>query len=201
VCVDRNSIQLTFNDNCGLHDVLMCRIKYGRGFVFNCEDGMRSKRLLILIASVVLLVTVLALQTLGVTGLGRRIEFETLGKGSFSEHEDSRYYVVNNVDEWTDMWNQHERSFFPQSSLPDVDFSKSTIIAVFQGVCPNTGYGIEIKEVIDTGLSVVVKVEKTYPGKGCITGQMVTYPYHIVVMDKIEKHILFDTTSLPTLCG
>jgi hypothetical protein len=162
---------------------------------------MRSKRLLVLIVSVILLVTILILHTFGVTGTGRRIGFETVGKGSLSGYENSGYYVVNDADEWADMWNQHERIFFPQSSLPDVDFSKSTIIAVFLGLCRTTGYGIEVREIIDTGLSVVVKVEKTYPGKECVVGEMLTYPYHIVKMDKIGKYILFNTDTSATQCG
>ncbi|MFP3984569.1 MAG: protease complex subunit PrcB family protein [Candidatus Bathyarchaeia archaeon] len=36
------------------------------------------------------------------------------------------------------------------------------------GQCTTTGHAIEIKEIIDTGLSLVVKVEKLHPGSGCM---------------------------------
>jgi hypothetical protein len=89
----------------------------------------------------------------------------------------------------------------PQDPLPVVDFSKTTIIAVLMGTCPTTGYEIEVKEIIDTGLSVVVKVEKTYPGEGCVVGQMITHPYHIVKVDKIGKYVIFDTSTRVIECS
>jgi len=161
---------------------------------------MRSKRWLVLVISVLVLITVLILQTFGVTGIGTRIGFQTVGKGSVSGYENSAYYVINNADQWADIWNEHVKNLFPQPSLPDVDFSRSTIIAVFMGLCRTTGYGIEVKEIVDTGLSVVVKVEKTYPGEGCVVGEMLTYPYHIVKVDKISKYILFGTTTSAKQC-
>jgi len=162
---------------------------------------MRRKRLLVLVVSVVLLVTVLILHTFGVTGTGTRIEFQTVGKGSVSGHENSAYHVVNDADQWADIWNKHGKIMLPQPSPPDVDFSRSTIIAVFMGGPLTTGYGIEVKEIIDTGLSVIVKVEKTHPDKECVTGRILTYPYHIVKADKIGKPILFSTITSTKQCG
>ncbi len=151
---------------------------------------------------IIILVAVSVMHTFGVTGTGRRMEFQTVEMGGvFSGHGNSAYYVVNDAEEWADIWNEHSQIMFPQPALPDVDFSKSTVVAVFMGQCLTTGYGIEIKEIIDTGLSVVVKVEKTYPGKGCVLGMMLTHPYHIVKVDKIDKYVLFDTFSRAIECG
>jgi len=63
------------------------------------------------------------------------------------------------------------------------------------------GLGIEVKEIVDTGLSIVVKVEKTYPGKGCVVGEAITTPYHIVTVNKIDKYIIFDTFTRARECN
>jgi hypothetical protein len=89
----------------------------------------------------------------------------------------------------------------PQDPLPVVDFSKTTIIAVFMGRCPTMGYEIEIKEIIDTGLSVVVRVEKTHPGERCLVGEAITSPFHIVKVDKIGKCLVFDTFTRAKECS
>jgi len=162
---------------------------------------MHRKRLLVLVVSFTLLVTILVLHTFGVTGTGARIGFQTVGKGSVSGYEDSAYWVINDAEQWADVWNKHVGILFPEPSLPDVDFSRSTIIAVFMGRCLTTGYGIEVKEIVDTGLSVVVRVEKTHPGEGCVVGEMLTYPYHIVMVDKIGKYIVFSTVTSAKQCG
>jgi len=162
---------------------------------------MRKKRLLVSIAFIILLATISILHTVGVTATGRRISFQTIGKELFLTHERSGYYVINDAAQWEDMLNQQRGGSIPQSSIPDIDFSKSTVIAVFLGSRNTLGYEIEVKEIIDTGLFVVVKVEKTYPSEDCLVLQMFSYPYHMVKTNKIDKHILFNTVSSVIQCG
>lgn len=133
--------------------------------------------------------------------LAGTMKFQTIDKGYYSGYSNPAYHVINNANEWTYVWNQHTQTMLPQQPPPEVDFSKTTIIAVFMGEFNTGGYGIEITEVIDTGLSVVVKVEKTYPGKGCIVTQAFSQPYHIVKLDKIDKDIIFDTSTRTYECG
>ncbi|MEM0357520.1 MAG: protease complex subunit PrcB family protein [Candidatus Bathyarchaeia archaeon] len=87
------------------------------------------------------------------------------------------------------------------ASPPEIDFSTATVIAVFMGQCPTTGYSIEVEEIIDTGLTVVVKVEKVYPGKNCVAGEALTYPYHIVKTSKINKQVIFQTFERTVNCS
>jgi hypothetical protein len=160
---------------------------------------MHRKRLLLSIVLAVIS-SLLILYIFGVTGTGIRIKFRTIGKGISSGHTTSEYYVIQNNDEWTRVWNQHTKIMYPRDPLPQIDFSKTTVIGVFMGQQLTTGYGIEVKEIIDTGLLIVVKVEKTYP-KGCAVGEMLTNPYHIVSVDKIGKYIIFDTSTRARECS
>lgn len=68
------------------------------------------------------------------------------------------------------------------------------------GECRTTGYSIEVKEVIDTGLTIVVKVEKTCPGKDCVVGEALTHLYHIIKTNKIGKHVIFQTSERTANC-
>ena len=154
---------------------------------------MLKKHFLIVTISVIAVVTVFILHAYGITGTGYRLEFQTLEKGWVSEHMGSAYYVINTADEWADV--------FERSPPPEIDFSETTVIAVFMGRRPTGGYGIEVKEIIDTGFLVVIKVEQTSPGKGCILLQVITSPYHIVKVDKIGKGVRFDTVMRITDCG
>lgn len=162
---------------------------------------MQRKRLFVFTALLVVVVAFLVLHTFGVTGTGLRMRFQTISKGFWSGHTNPEYYVIQDVDGWAHIWSQHTEIMHPQDPLPEVDFSETTIIAVFMGTCVTTGYGIEVKEIIDTGLSIVVKVEKTSPGKECVVGAAITHPYHIVKTDKIGKYIVFDTFTRARECS
>ena len=122
-----------------------------------------------------------------------QIEFQTIEKGFFSGHKKAAYYVIENEDEWADIWNQHQRFRWPKIPPPEVNFSETMIIAVFMGEFNTGGYGIEIKNILDMNESVLVKIEKTYPGRRCVVTLAVTEPFHIVRVERIEKKIEFYT--------
>jgi hypothetical protein len=61
---------------------------------------MRRRRLIILIASVAIVVVFLVLHVSGVTGIGARMEFQSLGLGYSSGITDLRYCVIQDGEEW-----------------------------------------------------------------------------------------------------
>lgn len=132
---------------------------------------------------------------------GSQMDFQSISKGYYSGHRKPAKYVIQDDEEWTKVWNQHMNIRDPRPSPPKVDFSNSTVLAVFMGEFSTGGHGIEIKEVVDKGSVVVVKVEETYPGKGCIVTEAFSQPYHIVKANKIDKEIVFDTVKKTIECG
>lgn len=161
----------------------------------------RTYALLIAVVLSTAATTVLVLHALGITNTGVRLEFQTISKGAWSGHTSHAYYVIQDMEDWWRIWRQHQQIFVPPRPPPEIDFSTATVIAVFMGQCPTTGYSIEVEEIIDTGLTVVVKVEKVYPGKNCVVGEALTYPYHIVKTSKINKQVIFQTFERTVNCS
>lgn len=161
----------------------------------------RTRVLLIVATLLVATIAILVMHALGITNTGTRLDFQTIDKGAWSGHTEQAYYVIQNLEEWVHVWNQHQQIFIPQHPHPEINFSEATVIAVFMGMCRTTGHSVEVKEVIDTGLTIVVKVEKVHPGKNCIVGLALTYPYHIIKICKINKHVIFQTTERIANCG
>jgi len=151
---------------------------------------LQTKRLFVISVSIVAVAAFLVLHIFGLTGIGTRIQFQTISKGIFSGLADQGYHVIQDRDEWARIWGKHQQIMYPQDPLPEVNFSEKTVIAVSMGMRRTTGYGIEIKEIIDTGLSVVVKVEETSPN-GRAVGMAITHPFHVVIADRIDKYIIF----------
>jgi len=149
----------------------------------------------------ILLFSILYFVQLGPSESYTQIEFQTISKGTFSGHKKAAYYVIENEDEWADIWNQHVRFGLPPPPPLEVNFSDTTIIAVFMGEFNTGGYGIEIKNILDMNESVLVKVEKTYPGRRCIVTMAFTEPFHIVRVERIEKEIEFYTYEKTYECS
>ena len=110
------------------------------------------------------------------------------------------YDVIQNESALNEMWSK--LSFllvgvFPNGTIvtpspPKINFTESTLIAIFRGACPNA-CGINIAGIYDVGQFVLVKVEMINPGN--IVIPMVTYPSQMVTMPRTEKPILFDTVE------
>ncbi len=128
------------------------------------------------------------------------VEFSTVCIGYSSGHTSPAYYVIQDTETWTGVWNQHVQFMVFPLPPPAVNFSKHTIIAVFMGKVSTGGYGIEVYDMVDVGSSIIVKVEKTEPGPRCIVTQALTQPYHIVRIAKTDKEVSFETTTTIIEC-
>ena len=160
---------------------------------------MQRSRLYVLVSSLILVISAsvfLVLQTLGKTGIGTRVEFRTIFKSNSTGLRQSGYYIIQDSETWASIWKELAKVYYPSPPAPEVDFSKKTIIAVFMGTQMTTGYAIGVKEIIDTGLSVVVRAEENYPVRIAV-GEMLTQPCHIVEVNKISKPVILDTYSRP----
>ena len=166
-------------------------------------NELTSKRLVAVHVLFLILMSVLVFSIHGAINpkgcdSANQIEFQTISKGYYSGFKSPAYFVIANEDEWADIWNKHDSICQPRNTPLEVNFSETTIIAVFMGEFKTGGYGIEIKEITDVGRSVIVKVEKTYPDKESIVTLALSQPYHIVKTDRIDQEITFDTVERTT---
>jgi hypothetical protein len=65
-----------------------------------------------------------------------------------------------------------------------VDFDRSWVIAVFRGLANSSGYGIETRTIHATEESVELIVDLKDPAADQGVAQVISYPYHIVVVPK-----------------
>lgn len=127
---------------------------------------------------------------------GGQVKFETLGKAQTSEHQEERNYVVNNVEQWRELW---DKITGPSGRVP-VDFQGETVLAVFQGQRGSAGYVIEITKIVKVDNSLEVFVTETSPGSSCLTAQVITAPYHIVKIEKFTGEVRFNQEQKVTDC-
>ena len=113
------------------------------------------------------------LQYFGVTSVGFRIGFQTIRKGT-RDGKDSGYYVIQNAEQW----NEICKRVFPPDAVPEINFSNTTVIAVFMGLRPTAGYAIEVKEITDTIFRVVVKVAWTTPDGKMLPNTYIAISYN-----------------------
>lgn len=115
------------------------------------------------------------------------IDLMTVAQGVMSGIEEPRQVVVRTMAEWRALWQEHGA----QGAAPDVDVSRSMVVAVFLGTRPTAGFGVEITAVKSTGKSVVVEYRERRPAPGALTAQILTFPFHIVRIASVSGPIEF----------
>ncbi|MFC1801459.1 protease complex subunit PrcB family protein [Nanoarchaeota archaeon] len=131
-----------------------------------------------------------------ISGCGTQIpessSFETISHSSSgTRHQEKQDYVIINEDDLMEMWEKVYTNVDPVPELPDVNFDEEMVIAVFLGTKPTGGYTIEITEVVETEDSLEVYVKETSPSPRNIVALAVTYPEHIVKVEKTDKEVVF----------
>ena len=123
------------------------------------------------------------------------IEFSTVGKGELhgngAEGIEASQQVISDPVAWDRLLDKMD-SVNDESSgfdLRGFDFSTQQLLAVFDPVRSHGGYAIEITGITENEGALLVDVKATSASGANI--QVIIQPYHIVLIPKTDKPILF----------
>ncbi len=120
------------------------------------------------------------------------MNLETVAKGNYCRLEGPRnQWVIKTEQAWNIFYNALEKQSNPRSPTPHVDFSKYAVLAVFMGQKSSGGYSTEISKVLQNGNNLEVHVQESSPSADACTTMVLTQPYHIAKVKKVEGKIEF----------
>jgi hypothetical protein len=135
----------------------------------------------------------IAAAALTTEGMRAPVTFTTIVQGDQSGIEEAREVVVRTPAEWKALWQQHA----PGQPPPAVDFGKSMVVGVFAGFRGTGGYQVTIAAIDQQGSDLVVTWHETRPGKRDIVTQMLTFPHHLVRLDRADAPVKFKKAEKP----
>jgi len=103
------------------------------------------------------------------------------------------FLVVQRPEAWQALWNDRK--------APEVDFNQYTVLVALMGQHPTAGNEIVITDVCAKSDLVTAYVTERCPARDEVVAQVVTYPYHMVVVPKITPPVTFivdGVTAAPT---
>ncbi|MDZ8032665.1 protease complex subunit PrcB family protein [Nostoc sp. DedSLP04] len=123
------------------------------------------------------------------------VDFTTIARGSDSGYQSASQMVIDNSERWIDLWQQHTSNAEPPPPIPQVDFTRNSVVAVFAGEKPTGGYSVEILSAETSGSQtqeqLAITVQHRQPGAGDFVTEALTYPYHIIRIPKIDGKVVF----------
>lgn len=114
------------------------------------------------------------------------LAIQTLGAGQQSGVRESARRVVTDAETFAPLWNETREDGSPP---PEVDFATSTVLAVYLGQKPNACWSVRVTNASASAGAARVEVT-TYaapPDMACAS--VVTYPWHVVVVDAPDLQV------------
>jgi len=118
------------------------------------------------------------------------LEVHQQWQGDQSNVEKPEYRLIDDAKTWAEQWATIHEHMRPTPPAPEIDFQKHAVLAAFQGRRSTGGYSITIAPY-ETDDEVIAKVTHRSPPPGAITIQVLTTPFHAVVIDKPTKPVRF----------
>lgn len=120
-----------------------------------------------------------------------KISFEVILDGTYSAISEKRELKIDNDADYQKLMADVYKNLDQMPRIPDVDFKKHNLIAVFIGTRNTGGFLVNIDSITETAKGLNVEVNETKPGKNCMTIDMLTAPFTIVKIPKSEKKPVF----------
>ena len=117
-----------------------------------------------------------------------QLTMTTFSQGQQSGIEERREVVIRSANELAALWKAHA----PGETPPPVDFGASTIVGVFAGMRNTGGYEVEVTGAKRDGDALVVTWRERAPGRGDMTAQVITFPYHLVRVPRHDGPVRFE---------
>ncbi len=129
------------------------------------------------------------------------ISFEVIREVNYGGYEESKVWVIQNNEDYQTVMNKVYENLDQRPVVPDVDFTKSTLIAVFMGAKKSDGYSIQVENINSDNKTMTVNVKETSSGKNCKVGSVMTHPFQIIKINKFNELIKFNTVKETKDCN
>ncbi|HOF89310.1 MAG TPA: protease complex subunit PrcB family protein, partial [Armatimonadota bacterium] len=112
-------------------------------------------------------------------------------KGQQAPFPDQQFVVIQTPEVWQALWRPRE--------APAVDFAANTVLGVTLGQRPTAGYEVTIEDVRATGTEIIAYVSTLQPDPDDPVAQVITYPYHFVVVPRLTQPVNFAMEGQETM--
>jgi hypothetical protein len=119
------------------------------------------------------------------------IPFEVIHGGPFASVSAKKEMTAANQDDYLKIMNEVYANLDQMPQIPEVDFTKNDVVAVFMGAKTTGGYSINVDKVIKRKDALTVAVNETSPAANCVVTQAITQPFQVIKIPKTKQKIVY----------
>lgn len=124
--------------------------------------------------------------------------FNTIDKGEHSGIQEYYEAVINDPETWERVWQDHMSWIQPSPPPPPIDFERHTVLGIWIGERPSNNHHATITEVYYDPCEDLVTAHYDYtPYEACGPLDVITHPFHIVILPKFDWPVYFAGHEVP----
>ncbi|WP_197505861.1 protease complex subunit PrcB family protein [Urechidicola croceus] len=123
------------------------------------------------------------------TVMKNQMKIEVLAEGSHGGYETSKYIIIKEEKTLREVFTKVNMIRRPGFPIPKIDFENEMVIALFMGQKNNGGYGISVKNIVDTDDSIEIQIKEVEP-EG-MTTMVICQPFYFCKIPKSDKNVVF----------
>lgn len=124
-----------------------------------------------------------------------------IAEGSHSAIAEPRQAVLRDAGALRALWSTHAAYLIPPPAPPAVDFSTSTVVAVFVGNRSSGGHALAVSGLNRTTSGWHLSLSLLKPGAGCLVTQALTQPWVMVRVPGRDQSVGIAITESTRSCG
>lgn len=111
-----------------------------------------------------------------------------IGKGIHSGNAVQSNLVITNQTDWLQLMNSLTTENTNNFTETNIDFNNFMLLVSIDGIRPDTGYSIDISNVIENPTNLTATVSIVNSGSGFT---VLSQPFHIIKIPKSTKPVVF----------
>ena len=111
------------------------------------------------------------------------IKSEILQKGNQCAILKERQLLITNAQEFEKIWGETFSGVDMAPQKPEVDFSKSWVVAAYLGEMNKGGFDVNVDSVALDNNLLIITIKHIKPGANCISTMAIEYPYVFARID------------------
>ena len=121
-----------------------------------------------------------------------QVLFETLVEDQMGGFVEEDIRIIRDRESLLEVYGYVNRIRKPGFSIPKIDFSKETVIAVFMGEKNTGGFAVTIENVKQENEKLIVQIRETKPGPKDMVTLAINQPFCFVKVNSVDKEFVFE---------
>ena len=115
------------------------------------------------------------------------VDYQVLLEGDVGGQIESDVLPITNDVELNALYATLNATIEPAHEIPDIDFTKTQLIAIFMGEKTSSGFHVEVEKITESKTHIILRYKENGPKPTDMVANVMTQPFCVIKLPKVDK--------------